>query len=300
MKKWYKYLPNYESSAGGDRPLDQGFEEHAEAMGGYGTGDSYKSKEDFFDHYYYKFQYGRLECYDDFIRKNLNKKHDIFSVASGRCANELYLMQDGYRILCSDLKTIDVHRRTKALFPDFSFIEFDVLKDDPLDTYDAVLILSLIYLFDEQQLMTLFDKVGKLLKQGGYIILDSAGPPDCGLINFYHDTYLRYETKLYAMLKSIAHKKRLGVIKKHFGFRRTDNEILNIAQRSGFELVSKRNYDILSEFRRSFIFNRLIREDSPLEKIFQPLCRMAPYIRMFCLQKTLSTDMRSEGSAGSR
>lgn len=285
MKRWYKYLPNYESRASAYQPADERFEEHAKAMGGYSEDDSYKSRKDFFRNYYFGFQYGRLECYDDFIRKNLKKDHAIFSLASGRCANELYLMQDGYKVVCSDLKIIDSYESTKGLFPDFSFIEFDALRDDPANTYDAVLVLSLIYLFDEEQLGVLFQKVNNILKNGGYLILDSAGPPDSGLVNFYHDTYLKYETKFYVMLKSIANRRVYGIIKKHFGFRRTDDEILKSAQESGFELVNKRNYDILSELRRSFIFNRLIRNGSPLERIFKPLSRKAPYIRMFCFQK---------------
>lgn len=285
MKKWYKYLPNYESRESAYQSPDEGFAEHAKAMGGYSEDDSYKSRKDFFDNYYFGFQYGRLECYNDFIRKNLKKDHIIFSLASGRCANELFLMQDGYRVVCSDLKIIDSYERTKDLFPDFSFIEFDALRDEPVDTYDAVLVLSLIYLFDERQFDVFLNKVNKLLKKGGYLILDSAGPSDCGLVNFYHDIYLKYETKLYVMLKSIMHRRTYGIIKKHFGFRRTDDDILKGAQGSGFEIVNKKNYDILSELRRSFIFNRLIRIGSPVEKIFKPLSRRAPYIRMFCFQK---------------
>ncbi|HOW53933.1 MAG TPA: hypothetical protein PLR60_04685 [Syntrophorhabdaceae bacterium] len=278
-------MPNYESRESSYQPPDEGFEEHAKAMCGYGEDDSYKSRKDFFENYYFGFQYGRLECYDDFIRKNLKKDHVIFSLASGRCANELFLIQDGYKVVCSDLKIIDSYKSTKDLFSDFSFIEFDALRDDPVETYDAILVLSLIYLFDEQQLGVLLKKVNKLLKKGGYLILDSAGPPDCKLVNFYHDTYLKYESKLYVMLKSIVNRKAYGTIKKHFGFRRTDDEILESAQGSGFELVNKKNYDILSELRRSFIFNRLVRNGSPLEKIFKPLSRKAPYIRMFCFQK---------------
>lgn len=286
MKKWYKYLPNYDSRECADQPPDEGFEEHAKAMGGYGGDASYKSRKGFFDNYYFGFQYGRLECYDDFIRKNLKKYHSIFSLASGRCANELYLIQDGYKVVCSDLKIIDSYDRTKDLFPDFTFIAFDALRDDPVDTYDAVLILSLIYLFDEQQIHILFEKVNRILKKGGYLILDSAGPPDCGLVNFYHDIYLKYEMKFYVILKSVLHGRSYGMIKKHFGFRRTDSEILKSVLRSGFELIDRQNYYILSELRRSFIFNRLISNGSPLEKIFKPLCRKAPYIRMFCFRKT--------------
>lgn len=285
MKKWYKYFPNGDSKEDLFLPIDKDFCEHEKAMGGYGEDASYKSREDFFRDYYYGFHYGRLECYDDFIRKNLNKNQSILSLAGGRCANELLLLQDGYRIVCSDLKINDSYKSTKELFPDFLFHEFDVLKDEPPGTYDAVMVLSLIYLFDDADLERFFKKIGNMLNNGGYLILDSAGPPDNGFVSFYHNIYLRYEMMFYLKVKSMKEKKRLGLVKKHTGFLRSDDEIRSFAKKAGFDLKNYKKYAFLTEFRRSMIFNRFIKNGSFLEWFFELIGRRAPYIRMFCFKK---------------
>jgi len=288
MKKWYKYFPNRDSKEDLSLPIDRDFGEHEKAMGGYGDDVSYRSREDFFRHYYYGFHYGRLECYDDFIRKNLNKNQSILSLAGGRCANELLLLQDGYRIVCSDLKVNDSYESTKKLFPNFSFLEFDVLKDEPPGIFDAVIVLSLIYLFDDAELERFFVKISNMLNRGGYLVLDSAGPPDNGFVSFYHDFYLRYEMMLYLKVKSMKEKRRHGLVTKHTGFLRSDDEIRSCARKAGFvDLEDYRRYAFLTEFRRSMIFNRFIRNGSSLERLFGLIGRRAPYIRMFCFKKSV-------------
>ena len=67
--------------------IDDDFNMHAKAMGGYESDEAYESKERFFDKYYYKLHAGRLKLYDVFIRKlHLKKEGMILSLASGRCA----------------------------------------------------------------------------------------------------------------------------------------------------------------------------------------------------------------------
>ena len=69
---------------------------------GYGVDDSYQSKESFFHKYFVD----RYVDWDNYLRRNLHKDEEVLSIGSGRCINELKLLNDGYSISCSDLKII--------------------------------------------------------------------------------------------------------------------------------------------------------------------------------------------------
>lgn len=117
MRKWYKYLLNESRNGRLELFIDQNFKEHEKAMGGYQSNGSYTDKAAFFDKYFLNYHTGRLVYYDRFLRKHLRKDLDIISIASGRCANELCLMEDGYKVTCSDLDYFDALEATKGLFP---------------------------------------------------------------------------------------------------------------------------------------------------------------------------------------
>ena len=69
-------------------------------MGGYESGESYyENKKYFFNNYYYGYHFKRLEYYDMFIREKINREDSILSIASGRCANELRLLEEGYNVV---------------------------------------------------------------------------------------------------------------------------------------------------------------------------------------------------------
>jgi len=179
MRKWYKYFLDPLRRGRIYLPIDSNFYDHEKAMGGYKADDAYLSKSTFFNKYFWGYHIiGRLGCYDNFLRKHLKKDKDILSIASGRCANELFLIEDGYKITCSDLKVFDSYKETKTLFPQFDFVEHDILNGPFFLKYDAVICLSLIYLFNEEKLLTFFRNVSDSLKTGGHLILDSAGSTD--------------------------------------------------------------------------------------------------------------------------
>lgn len=46
MRKWYKYLLNYQNKMK-DIPIDKSFNDHAKSMGGYNSNKGYDCKEDF-------------------------------------------------------------------------------------------------------------------------------------------------------------------------------------------------------------------------------------------------------------
>lgn len=266
-------------------PIDQTYHDHAKGMGGYNANDAYKSKSDFFNRYFFNYQLSRLEYYYIFLKKHLNKKKEILSVASGRCAIELYLMEEGYNIICSDLETLDAYRETKLLFPQFKHMKFDILSKPTYKKYDIIVSLSLIYLFDEKQLNRFFRNISDSLKTGCHLILDSAGSPDNFLSYIIHDIILKYETLLKRIIKLISTGKLHSFIIKDFGYRRTDKDIIKAARQYGLELTDQEDYAYLTEFRRSYLLDKGIKHNSTCRRVFSVIGKNIPYIRMFNFKK---------------
>lgn len=285
MIKWHKYYIDPAQRGKIFLPIDQDFQDHANAIGLFHSDEACKSKSDFFKKYFWGYHEGRLENYDKFLRQHLKIESEILSVAGGRCANELYLLENGYKVVCSDLQASEVVAKTKEIFPNFSFLELDVLKGGMDRQFDAVISLSLIYLFNERDLIIFFRNVSKLLKPGGQFILDSAGSPDNFYSHLIHEVLLKYEARLRWVFKSILDRKRLGFVIKHHGYRRTDAEIIECAKQEGFALLDQQNYNFLTEFRRSGLLRRIIKMGSFMEKMFENFGKKIPYVRMFNFQK---------------
>jgi len=72
-------------------------------MGGYNPDNAYNSRASFLICYFFGFHQKRLEFYNHFLRGHLSKGDAIPFIASRRRANELFLIQDGYEITCSNM-----------------------------------------------------------------------------------------------------------------------------------------------------------------------------------------------------
>lgn len=294
MRKWYKYY--FDDSFDGivRKDMDKDYNDHSSSMGTYLPCESYDSKEAFFNKYYFGADHRKFgfllrwkEYYNDFLEKHLDKAHGILSIGSGRCANELFLAGKGYKILCSDLEQLPAYDRTKKLFPDFEYMILDILESPAPRRHDAVISLSLIYLFDSNKLERFFNNVAGSMKTNGVFILDSGGAPDNLFSYLVHDIMLKYEAKSIHFLRRVLKHKRSGLVVKHEGYLRSDAEIVKVAAKSGLVLRAKNDYDTLREFRRSVLFNKFIKEGSAFEKMFEELGRGVPFIRMFKFEKVV-------------
>ncbi len=287
MRKRYKYFLDAKIRGKVYLSIDRDSLDHEKGMGGYSIDEAYKSKTDFFNKYFFRYHYNRLEDYDKFLRKHLNKRGEILSIGSGRCANELFLLKDGYRITCSDLKKISIYDYTKALFPKFEFTELNILFGPATKKYDSVISLAVINYFDEQEISMFFQNVFLSLKAGGGVILDSAGSTDNLLSYLINEILLKYETYLIRLIRLLTKGGNYGFIIKHHGYRRTDEEIVNIAQQSGFELIDKENYGFTTDFKRSYLLRKLINIHPEIERMFSCLGRNIPHIRMLYFKKAV-------------
>ena len=169
MRVWKKVI--FSDTLIQTRSEDKVYEDFAKEMGGYGVDDSYQSKESFFHKYFQ----GRYVDWDNYLRRNLHKDDEVLSIASGRCVNELKLLNDGYSISCSDLKRVPSYDASIQLFGTFPFLVLDILREYPDKEYDGIICLSLIFHFNKDDLDTFFRHVNKGLSQGKYLLLDSGG-----------------------------------------------------------------------------------------------------------------------------
>jgi len=105
-----------------------------------------------------------------------------------------------------------------------------------------------------------------------------------------NDIYLKYEVALLRFIKLLSTGRLPGLKVKHQGFCRTTGEIINIAGDCGFKLNAQESFDFLTEFRRSVIFSKLVKEGfikrgSAIENFFLFLGQNIPHIRMFDFKK---------------
>jgi SAM-dependent methyltransferase len=219
-------------------------------------------------------------AYDRYLLRHIRENETILSVASGRCANELQLMETiRCEITCSDLEAPPCLAATVALFPSLKFVPIDVLRNDPPGVYDTVLSLSLIYAFDDQQLERFFGFIRRALKPSGRLLLDLAGSPD-NLPSFVlHDLFLPAETAVVAAYRTVRHGKSHRADRRPHGFRRSLADVVEIARRSNFVLadVHEDGFDI--DLRRGVVLNRVASTRLGLGLLMW-IGRRMPYMRM--------------------
>jgi len=283
MRKWIKFSIDYNSKGIKSKVKDQNYIEHSKAMGGYEISDNIDTKEVYLEKYFLNSFENRLSNYYDFISKRISKEDEILSLACGSCTTELQLQNDGYNnILCSDLDFPASYNKLKTLFPDFKFFIFNAMEDTLTSKKDTIIVLNLIYLFNQDELLHFFKNIKKSLKNGGQLVIDSAGSPDNWLSYFIHDILLPFEM---IFLKRIIYffktGKWTGVYKQDFAYRRNDDKIIEAAKAAGFELIDKENYAFYVDFNRTMLIGGVISRVKFLKNLLKPLAKKIPYSRMF-------------------
>jgi SAM-dependent methyltransferase len=263
MRKWFKYRLVESKKKTVYEKIDCNFDDHQKAMGGYTVDKAYESKDALFREYYYGYHLGRLESYAHFLKKHLKKSDKILSIGSGRCLNEIRLLEEGYQVVCSDLVVSEAVLATKALFPSLEFTVLDITKNPTNVKYDKIIALSLIYLFDDEKLTRLFINVSQSLKDGGGLIIEIPGIPDNFMGNFFYHYYLKFELFILNLIRFVVKKSSQGTAIKHHGYLRGDEEIINFANNHGFGLVDKTEFGFLGDLYGRSISLQLLFKFAP-------------------------------------
>ena len=275
MRAWYKYIFEQGKPEKIFLPMNLSYEYQSKAMGGYNASSHYVSKKIFWDAYFH----GRYISWDSFLRTCLSKKDKILSVASGRAANELKLIENGFKLTCSDMEIPLFFKQSKNLFGTYPYIKFNVLTEKPNKKYDAIISIGLICLFNDEQLSIFFDNIENCLKAAGKLILESPGKDNLAFFIF-HNIYLRFENNFLYLYRKLR-RKRYRLIKSFHAYRRSDEEIINLANKYNFTLRSKRDYDFLTELERSFFISKLFLYFPNIKNLFSIFGRLMPYSRIF-------------------
>jgi len=256
---------------------------HAQAIANTYATDFYRNKDVFFKKYLFESEKKKL--YNQLLKKFLHKNDDILSIGSGRCIDELYLIDKGYKITCSDVGDLAAKDATKTLFPMFEYEKINILLQPSNTQCDIVFLMGVAYLFDNKELSCFFENAYRSLRKDGRLILDGAEPGETLRSILFYDVFLPIEVCLKSLILTMVRKKRVYIRKKHHGFRRSDEEIIEIAKSHGFEFVSKEIFKYSGELKSSII--NLLRKCNILNKLIDRI--RIPSIRIFQFDKTSET-----------
>ena len=276
MRKWNKFFlfDSFKININLDR--DRSFLDHERSMGGYEVNESYVNKISFLEKYFDN----RYQAYNIFLQKNLSKENKILSLGSGRCISELYLLDQGYDIVCSDLEVPDCYKKSKEIFKDFKYEKFNILNHSYDRKFNSIICFSMIYLLEKKELNIFFRNAWNTLDNEGFLIVDPGGAENNFLSFFFDTIYLPLENFLIFFSSKFFNKKNF-FFKKHQGYRFSNSELIKIARKNGFKFLKIEKKDFYQELRRSKIINYLIKKFPKIKNIFWIFGRFIPYIRIF-------------------
>ena len=286
MRNWYKYEVIMQSEVEPYDDNENNFERYAAQMGGYTADNNYESRKAFIDRYLKKEGHGRLLIFNTFLQKNLTLDMKILSVASGRAACELALIEDGYNIACSDLAQPPFLPKLREIFGNFSYETLDILGQVGDNKYDAIICSSLIYTFDTQQFNLFLSNISKLLKNNGIFIMDYVGAPDNIWAFLLHNVYLPIEARFYAIYQSVRYRRFYSVLKTFHGYRRSNQEIKDALQQKGLALFAYGEGGELIDFYRGYILPKFINKPG-FKSLFLWVGTRMPYVRVGSFRKII-------------
>lgn len=279
MKVFYKYW--VEPGNGKEfRSIEHNFQSHSSATQGYEVDETYKSKQSFL----MKWFCGKYVTYDSFIKGFVSQKDNILSIASGRCINELVLIEEGYNVTCSDLDIPKSYIPSENLFKEFAFEKLNILEEAPSRIYDAIICIGLVWAFNKDEMAVFFKNVHKGIKDRGLLIIELSLSPDNFLSFLLYDIYLRAESNVLRLIAPMFGKS-FKRIKEVHGYRYKTKEIIQIANDNRFEVIDFLSCEPLLEFQRSPILSRLIAKFSFISKLLTLSGANIPNSRLFALRR---------------
>ena len=258
-------------------------------MGGYAASGEYATKQAFWSKHYRD----RYPVWDRFIRKHATKNMRLLSIASGRGINELRLLEDGYQVRCSDLAVPDCHTAACELFGPLESLALNILDAPPVDRYDGIICLSLIYLFDHAALDAFFRNVAAALPVGGRLVLDGAGSEPTVLSTLFLRVFLKWEAWAQYLIRKAASATPLSrflytLWEQQAGYRWKRREIIDAAARHDLRLVAHEEHDPVSELNRSPLLAKIVAHPEGLAArlLVAALGNRMKYLRLFAFEKT--------------
>jgi len=261
LRKWYKYFVSSKIKNNiDDRFL---FTNHQLI-------EDNKKSEDNFNFEIFKKNQVFLKQYN-FLKNNLNKNKEVLFLGSSWGGSE-YFLKDEYKIIASDIEDnyVEYHKNNT----DLNYIKVDMLNlGSSNKKYEQIVVNSVVYLFDKDQLEKCIQNIKKISKPKAkiFVIFKSN---DGFLIKLIDKILLPIETYLVYLIKKL--KNKVDFLRGHQGFRRNIKDFIKIWSKNNFEYQSiyQDLYEI--DFNRLRIVQRL-KISSFLSKIF---FKSTPYLNI--------------------
>ena len=157
-----------------------------------------------------------------------------------------------YDITCSDLDVPKSYIDARKIFGEFDYKKLNILNTSLTDNYNCIIALGLVYAFSTEDYKNFFNNVNRSLNLHGELILDSSSSENNFITFLFDRLYLKYETFFISKILNFLGKTN-SVVTRHHGYKFKNNEIIKIAQKHGFSLISKESKDNLTEISRSKI-----------------------------------------------
>jgi len=263
---------------------NKNYNDFSQEMGGYGVNEYYENKETFFK-FYYDGKFKRYLIWTDYLKSNLKLDSRTLSIGSGNAVNELNLISSNFNITCSDLEIPQCYEASKKLFGQFTYLKLNILEHSVEEKFDNIYCLSVLYIFSDKDFEKFFINVNKMLESNGTLILEHGACEDNLLDFFFEEIYLVIESYFVYYLSKLFNKKIGFKIDNNFGYKRKNKEIIEFAEKFGFEFISLNEYDYLSELERSVLIRKTIKYLPFTKKFFALLGKNISYIRLFKFKK---------------
>jgi hypothetical protein len=250
----YKYYLNPRSASDIVLTVDSNVKEFCDTMGY--NNDDFKTADEFIEKLCRK---DWVVLMHEQLLKYVDKKRMTLGLGSGFGEHEFLLHKKGYNVIASDIVP-ELNIKTNSIFTEFKVITLDILKDNVktalqehmrvknIEKYD-LLDTGLLSYYNNQQALLIFKKFYDNLPAGCNLIFISRYRDYIGASIL--EKLLYFEGRLKSFIK------KEGLIIKQHGYRRTDNEIIEMAQKVGFEFVN--SSPVLSgyEVLRSSVLSKL-------------------------------------------
>ena len=187
-----------------------------------------------------------------FLKSNLDPKKETLFIGSSWGESEFFL-KNKFKITASDIdkKYIEYHKNNT----DLNFIKLDILNIGRSNhKYEQIVVNSIEYLFDNNQLEKCIKNIAKLSKPEAQIFVIFRSRD--GFLIKLIDQYLTFiETYFVYLIKKL--KNKVFFIRGHHGFRRNLSEFKKLWIKNNFEHSNIFEDLYQSEYSRLRIVNKL-------------------------------------------
>ena len=174
----------------------------------------------------------------------------------------------------------------KKVTEEINILHLDILTRD-LDKryksqYDLIFVPGIIYLFNDDEVNSFFSNIGKMINEGGHLILCHRSL-DTFWTRFIHHCLVPLDLRLSQIVHLLKKRKLERIEKTHHGYLRTYLEICKTAEIHGFEFQTIQKSCFGHDFTMRFKSLKKLKVTNFIKKL---LSAQTPYLSILTFKKT--------------